>query len=188
MVTGGLKRKDNHDHCEKLFILIFEREERMLPPPWAQLNVTPSMARTLSWSMGWEDPTEGFWAWIILPVLHLRRLPIQGATSVKWTPIVQWWVLRKRLNYSHVAHTGESCNRGGLVRHLHWTKDLDACHTNSINHPHGQPEKQHSPQEMFKVKEGLLFPHLHSSSVLSLKESLQVSQGKKESFEPALKF
>ena len=73
-----------------------------------------------------------------------------------------------------------SCNRGGLVRHLHRTKDLDACHSNSINHPPGQPEKQHSQQEMFKVKKSLLYSHLHSSSVLSLKEyPFQVSQGKR---------
>ena len=89
------------------FSFLFVREGRMLPPRWTQLNVTPRVARTLGCSMGWEDPTEGFWAWIILPVLHLRRLPTQRATAVKWTPVVQWWVLRKRLNYSHVAHIGD---------------------------------------------------------------------------------
>lgn len=110
----------------RVFSLLCERKGGMFSPPWIQMSVDPKGGKgtLLFYGLRGEDPTQGFWAWNIFPVLHPRRLPIQGATAVKWTLVVQWWELRKKLSYSHVAHTGECATEKEALQDTRHTKIL----------------------------------------------------------------
>ena len=132
----GLVRKDYHN--QRGFSLLFwGKEGGMLSRPWILMNVNSKLGKDTYLLCGLRRPYRRYLGWITLPVLHPRRLLIQGAMTVKQIPVVQWWSsggveeaeLKPCCPHRELCHTG-----GGLTRPLQRATNLAACHTNNINH------------------------------------------------------
>lgn len=188
-MSGGLVRKDYHNHHESLFPSLWEERRDVFP------SLNPNECGPQGWQgdfiVLWIERRGPYTRFLGLKYLFStasKKVTHSGSNSCEVDPSGPVVGAQEEAELEPCRPHWGMCNReGGLTRH-NTHKNLDACHTKNINYLPGQPEKQHSQQDTIKVKKCLLCSHHHSSSASLIEGALPSISRETESFESTLKF